>query len=174
MYLIQAGTRPPIPIVMRVPSTGAKTGGLSSPDIVATRGATSFTAGGAFAEITGDITGLYAYTPAVGELATAGLYRYIFAADMADGEIEVQVVGFDPTASIDDIAAGLLDLADGIETGLTPRGAARLALAALAGKLSGGGTATEIMRNAVADSKARITATVDAVGNRSAITWDAT
>ncbi len=39
------------------------------------------------------------------------------------------MVGFDPAASIADIADGLLDLADGIETGLTPREAARLALA---------------------------------------------
>lgn len=72
----------------------------------------------------------------------------------------------------DAVAAALLDLAAGIETGLTPRQAIRLALAALAGKLSGAGTETEVFRNAVADSKARITATVDAAGNRTAITTD--
>ncbi len=115
MYLIQAGTRPPIPLVMRVPATGARTGGLSSPDIVATRGGTSFTAGGAFVEITGDVSGLYAYTPAVGELATAGLYRYIFAEGTADGEIEVQVVGFDPTAAYA-VVGSAMTLADGAIT----------------------------------------------------------
>jgi len=77
-----------------------------------------------------------------------------------------------PTTSA--IANALLDLADAIETGLTPRQAIRLQLAALAGKLSGAGTGTEVFRNAVADSKVRITATVDGDGNRTAITTDAT
>jgi hypothetical protein len=72
----------------------------------------------------------------------------------------------------DAVAAALLDLAAGVEAGLTVRQALRLALAALAGKLSGAGTTTEVFRNAVADSKPRITATVDASGNRSAITTD--
>lgn len=71
-------------------------------------------------------------------------------------------------------AAALLDATDAIETGLTPRGLFRLVGAAVAGKLSGGGTTTEVMRNAVADSKARITATVDSSGNRTSIVWDTT
>jgi hypothetical protein len=71
-------------------------------------------------------------------------------------------------------ADALLDRADSIETGLTLRGAQRLIAAASAGKLSGGATTTITIRNAVADSKARITATVDASGNRSAITEDVT
>lgn len=49
----------------------------------------------------------------------------------------------------------------------------RLMRAALVGKLSGAATTTVTIRDA-ADSKARITATVDADGNRSAITTDAT
>jgi hypothetical protein len=71
-------------------------------------------------------------------------------------------------------ADALLDRAGAIETGLTPRQALRLALAALAGKVSGAATTTVTIRNAVADSKARITATVDADGNRTAITTDLT
>ena len=67
----------------------------------------------------------------------------------------------------------LMDLADGIETGLTPRQAMRLMSAALAGKLSGAATTTITIRN-TADTKARITATVDSDGNRSALTLDAT
>lgn len=77
-----------------------------------------------------------------------------------------------PTAAQN--ATALLDSADAIETGLTPRGALRLALAGLAGKLSGALTGTVTFRNAVADSKARITATVDGNGNRTAITTDTT
>lgn len=72
------------------------------------------------------------------------------------------------------IATALLDLSDSIETGVTVRGATRLQLAALAGKVSGAGTGTEVFRNAVQDSKDRITATVDTSGNRTAITTDQT
>lgn len=82
------------------------------------------------------------------------------------------VAGDIPTAAQN--AAGLLDLAAGVETGLTVRQAMRLIAAAAAGKLSGAGTTTITIRNAVADDKDRITATVDADGNRSAITVDLT
>ena len=81
-------------------------------------------------------------------------------------------VGDIPTAAQN--AAGLLDLAAGVETGLTPRQAMRLMVAAMAGKLSGAATTTVVIRNAIADNKNRITATVDADGNRSAITVDLT
>ena len=78
-------------------------------------------------------------------------------------------------AALNDVSAtDLLDAADAVETGVTPRQAMRLALAVLAGKLSGGGTATEVFRNAVADAKDRVTATVDAAGNRTAIATDLT
>jgi hypothetical protein len=72
----------------------------------------------------------------------------------------------------DAVADALLDRANAIETGLTPRGSLRLISAAEAGKLSGAATTTVTIRNAVIDSKARITATVDASGNRTAITTD--
>lgn len=72
------------------------------------------------------------------------------------------------------IADAHLDRVDGIEIGLTPRQEQRLSAAAAAGKLSGAATTTVAIRNAVADSKARITATVDADGNRSAVTTDVT
>jgi hypothetical protein len=75
--------------------------------------------------------------------------------------------------SIGDIEAAILDDANGVETSITPRQALRLILAASAGKLSGAATSTVIIRN-VGDSKSRITATVDADGNRSAVTVDAT
>jgi hypothetical protein len=76
-----------------------------------------------------------------------------------------------PTAA--ENAAALMDLANGIETSITPRQAMRLILAASAGKLSGAATTTIVIRN-VGDSKDRITATVDSSGNRSAVTVDAT
>ena len=65
----------------------------------------------------------------------------------------------------------LLDQED-IETGLTLRQALRLVTAATAGKISGGGTATITIRNAVVDGVDRITADVDSAGNRTSITYD--
>jgi hypothetical protein len=65
----------------------------------------------------------------------------------------------------------LLDQED-VETGLTLRQALRLVTAATAGKISGGGTATVTIRNAVADGVDRVVATVDSSGNRTAITYD--
>lgn len=76
--------------------------------------------------------------------------------------------------SANDNADALLDRADAIETGVTLRQALRLKLAVLVGRLTGAGTGTEAFRNAVADDKPRVIATVDANGNRSAITTDAT
>jgi hypothetical protein len=75
--------------------------------------------------------------------------------------------------SVSAIEAAILDDANGVETSITPRQALRLILAASAGKLSGAATSTVIIRN-VGDSKDRITATVDADGNRAAVTVDAT
>ena len=59
-----------------------------------------------------------------------------------------------------------------IESGLTAEDALKLIAAATAGEVSGGGTTTVTIRNAVADTKNRITATVDAEGNRTAIAYD--
>jgi hypothetical protein len=78
-------------------------------------------------------------------------------------------VGDIPTA--DQNADALLDRSDAIETGLTPRGSFRLALSALAGKLSGNGTTTVTIRN-VGDTKDRITATIDGSKNRTAVSTD--
>ncbi len=60
-----------------------------------------------------------------------------------------------------------------IEGSLTMRQALRVILSALAGKSSGGGTATIKFRN-LADDGDRITATVDAGGNRTAISISGT
>ena len=74
--------------------------------------------------------------------------------------------------SQDDVTGAVLEAI--VEPGLTLRQALRLVAAATAGKLSGGGSATVTIRNAVEDSKDRIVATVDAEGNRTAITYDLT
>lgn len=105
----------------------------------------------------------------------------ITAAAHAAGAIDAAAIAADAigaselaTDAANEIADALLDRANAIETGLTLRQALRLIAAADAAKLSGATTTTVTIRNAVADSKDRIVATVDADGNRSAITYDLT
>ena len=95
----------------------------------------------------------------------------ITAGSIALDAIEARVIAVD---AAQEIADALLDRAAAIETGLTPRQALRLIAAACAGKLSGAATTSVVIRNAVQDSKDRITATVDTNGNRSAVVTDVT
>lgn len=83
----------------------------------------------------------------------------IDAAAMADGANQ-------------EIADEVLDRANGIETSFTLRQALRIILAATGGKASGLDTSTAVYRD-VGDTTNRISATVDADGNRSAVTLDA-
>lgn len=73
------------------------------------------------------------------------------------------------------IPAKLTDsvLNEAVEGAFTLKDVIRLYNAALLGKASGLGTSTAIYRD-LADTKPRITATVDSVGNRTAVTRDAT
>lgn len=103
--------------------------------------------------------------PTNAELATA-----LAAAD--DAVLSAVAALSIPTANQN--ADAMLDRANAVETGMTPRQSLRLLSAALGGKLSGGATTTNTIKNAVADSKSRIIATVDADGNRTAITYDLT
>jgi hypothetical protein len=90
--------------------------------------------------------------------------------DPADASDIAALVDALPTAN--ENADALLDRAAGVETNRTPRQALRLMLAALAGKASGLATTTAVFRD-TNDSLDRITATVDADGNRTAVTLDA-
>lgn len=79
-----------------------------------------------------------------------------------------------PTATQN--ATALLTYPDGIATGITPQGAWRVTLAAVSGASDGftGVAGATIHYRDPADTKNVITATVDAVGNRSAVTLDTT
>jgi len=105
---------------------------------------------------------------ALNNLSSAEAQAAAAAALVAYGVATVSSV---PTA--DENATALLDLANGVETSLTPRQALRLMVAAMAGKVSGAGTFVVKIRN-IGDTKDRITATVDADGNRTALTMDLT
>lgn len=71
------------------------------------------------------------------------------------------------------VADALLDRSAGVETSFTPRQSLRLILSSVVAKLSGAATTTVTIRD-INDTKARITATVDADGNRTAVTTDVT
>ena len=75
-----------------------------------------------------------------------------------------------PELSPQGLSEELLDNQD-IETGYSMRETLRLVLAACAGKVSGGGTATVTIRS-VTDGTNRIVASVDVNGNRTATTYD--
>ena len=89
------------------------------------------------------------------------------AVDTGAAQLGVNLVGY---AAGEDPATLVLDVADGLETGVTVREALRYVAAALAGTLSGA-TTTAVTIAAIGNAATpRISATVDASGNRSAIT----
>lgn len=86
---------------------------------------------------------------------------------LASANMDTQL-GNLPTAN--ENADALLDRADGVETGWTFRQVLRLIASVLCGKSSNGG---KTFRD-LPDTKARVTATVDASFNRTVVTKDAT
>lgn len=91
------------------------------------------------------------------------------AVGLASANLDTQL-GAIPTANAN--ADALLDRANGVETSWTFRQVMRIIFSALAGKADGAATTTMHFRDQ-ADLKNRITATVDANGNRTAVTLDA-
>jgi hypothetical protein len=116
------------------------------------------------ATATATIKALAWATGASNGVATTSLVRY--ATGQLVGSIAPSV-----TLEASAFSTYLLDEED-VESGMTLRQALRLVAAASAGKISGASGTTVVIRNAVADSKDRVTATVDSSGNRTAITYD--
>jgi hypothetical protein len=77
----------------------------------------------------------------------------------------------DAAITRDAIATAFLDLANGVETGVTPREYFQRAGAVVAGKISGAGTGTEIFVG-MDGATNRVTVTVDGTGNRSVMAYD--
>lgn len=88
--------------------------------------------------------------------------------------VKQQLSSLTQTVNDSQFASAILDEPNAIETGITMRQALRLILAATAGKVSGADTTTVTIRNASADTKNRIVATVDSNGNRTAVVYDVT
>jgi hypothetical protein len=121
---------------------------------------------GAVGSVTGAVGSV---TGSVGSVAANGITASSIATD-AIGALELAADAATEISSGVATAVGAIT----IETGLTLVQALQLVAAACAGKASGLATTSVVYRNAVADSKNRISATVDAYGNRSAITTDLT
>lgn len=157
---------------------------LSSADL-ATRltGLTSFTV---YRSRNGGAPALYT-TPTVTELSAAnmpGVYALLVdedttiasASDSEEYCTHITQASMAPVSRTIELYrsadSSVLDVAAGVETGVTVRQALRIILASAAGKLSGAAT-TSIKIRDTGDAKDRITATVDASGNRTAVTLDA-
>lgn len=163
----------------------AYTGSLSGADLMVGK------AGGTEANSTGTAThvatGLFKYVFATAELDTLGEVSLRLAKTGVYNDVRVvNVVAFDPytgsnlgLSSLDTTVssrsshsvADILDLADGVETGMTPRQALRLVAAILGGKTEGADTTSEKFYAGVAGHKIR--ATVTLVGaDRSSVAVD--
>lgn len=139
-------------------TTGNTTGSLSG-SVGSVTGAVGSVAGnvdGSTASVTGTVGGIAGTIQTLDALDTAQ--------DTQHGTTQTAVAALPTLAEM---------LAGGDVDGYTLEETLKLCLAACAAKLSGAATTTITIR-AADDSKARITATVDADGNRSAVTLDAT
>lgn len=169
----------------------AYTSGLSGADLkISKAGAAEASSAGTATHLGG---GLYKYEFTTGEVDTLGAISVRISKAGVWGDVVTgQVVAFNPNqaaslglSNLDaavssrvaqasyEAPSTLLTYPDGIETGWTLQQALRIALAVLAGEVSGAGTGTEVFRN-ITDSKARVTSTVDTSGNRTAVSYDKT
>jgi hypothetical protein len=160
-----------VAVIVKTTSSGAKTTTLviyplKDGDIIAN----ITQVGGQTASASGTVT----FPASISSLTAAGV-RSELAVEL--GRIDTTIgsrlasAGYTTPPTSAAIADAVLD--DAVEGSETLRQAVRLIRAAAVGKLSGAAT-TEITIRDAADTKARITATVDSNGNRSAVTTDAT
>lgn len=130
-------------------ATGAASG-------VATLAATRYATG----ELAGDITPFTELSPQ--NLATA-VWAAVAAQNNDAGSMGEKLNGAGSAGN---------PWTEEIESGMTAAQAMRLLTAVLGGELTGAGTGTVTIRNAVADDTDRVVATVDDDGNRTSITLD--
>ena len=125
-------------------------------------------------EATSGHTSSGTYGKAIGDGVTSWVTASGFSVfDASTDSVSVSSV---TSSAANTIADGLLDRADGVEpasggTERTVREALRIMLSASAGKVSGADSSTITFRD-LNDSLNRIVATVDADGNRSALTYN--
>lgn len=163
----------------------AYTSTLSGADIQVSKagGAESNSAGTA----THIATGLFKYVMTAGECDTLGEVSIRLAKSGVYNDVRtVNVVPWDPysasslglsnldatvSSRSSHTVANVWDVADGVETGMTPRQAMRLLCAIIGGLTVGAGTSSEVFRAAVSNAEPRVTVTITGA-NRTAITYD--
>lgn len=156
-----AGTNNVIPSVTTVTgnvngSVGSVTGAVGS--VTGAVGSVTGSVGSVTGNVGGNVVGsVGSVTGAVGSVAAGG----ITAASIATGAIDADALAADAVDEILDEQIG--------DSTVTMRQALKLMVAVLGAKASGGGTATITYRNA-ADTANVVVATVDANGNRTAVT----
>jgi hypothetical protein len=109
------------------------------------------------------------------QLELTGLFEVLFEllpSALTDGGMQSTVIEIASGVS-SALADTILDRAAGVESGITLRQALRLILAAVAGPLSGADTSSVTIK-AADNSKTRIVASVDAIGNRTSVSLDPT
>lgn len=146
-------------LVVSAVATLSGSGALTGDIVGVIQGAATLAGSGDLTGALGALAGLQATASGSGSLA---------ATLTALGNMSADILPY-TELSPESLAQAILDAADAIETGLTPRQALRLITAAVAGKSQANGTE---YRAAVADHKVRIDATVDGSGNRTSITYD--
>ena len=102
------------------------------------------------------------------QIATAAA-GVTFPATISAAGAQMDLVNSPNPTALAAIASAVLNLANGVETGMTPQQALRVMTAALAGLSSGNGTVFRDVNN----TTNRISATVDSNGNRTAVTLNA-
>lgn len=117
------------------------------------------------------VTTVGSVTGAVGSVGTGG----ITSASFATGAITATAIAADAIGASELAADAVTEIANAIaaltvDTGMTLQNAMKLVLAAAAGKVSGAAGTTVTIRDTT-DTYDRIVATVDASGNRTALTY---
>lgn len=114
----------------------------------------------------GTVDGVSVVGEVVGHFSIENRFNEAVVTSIANDAITAASIATDAGA---ELANALLDLAAGVETGFTVRQTLRVLGSALGGIVSGAGTTTITFRN-MGDTDDVIVATVDADGNRSAVT----
>jgi hypothetical protein len=155
-------------------------GGTDYLDVTAVGTVTANVVGGTVAAVSGAVIVSAGTVTTVTDpvTVTGGTVTVSGAVTVSGGTVDVATTVTDPVT----VSAGTVTAVSGtvtaslaartVEGSIDEIEAWRVALAALAGKTSGGGTGTLVFRD-TGDSKDRITATVDANKNRTAISLDA-
>lgn len=125
---------------------------------------------GSFAALLATIKTLAQSSVNFGAPPSASTIATAVAAAILANPANLLVTDAEGAVAVNNFVSGLLDLVDGVETGITVRETLRAELASLAGVVSGAGTNSISLFAGGDPTTLRISATVDTQGNRPAVT----